>query len=348
MNILFILFIPFSLSEYLTTWDLSASSDCKKYSCATSSTKKKYANSCVYSPSGSASVYLWTCPIDSTANYCNLTSGTCQVPQTSAHISYVGESCKTSSDCILSTCIKSICRGLGRDKSCTSHEQCDMGFRCNIRTLTCQPQIPVNETGCRSYLDCVNWATCNSTYSTLNGTCYEYHSLPVGSVVTDCVNSFSYLCKSGYCTSQFAIGRLGVCVAAPVSYNIMPKICSSNLDCIARIGTKNITSTCSCGFNSLGSSYCSPMIGDLPGVTMIYSWKSALKLAGNCNTARRGSDGCLRSIQKLGNVTRGTLGFYNYARYVSNDLCVKYIYNYQYWYGSALALMPGLVLLFFN
>jgi hypothetical protein len=125
----------------------------------------------------------------------------------------------------------------------------------------------------------------------------------------------------------------------------MPKLCSSNLDCVGKLGTKNITSSCLCGFNAAGNSYCSPFIGDLPGVTMIFSWINALKLAGNCNTARRGSDGCMRMVKKLQNVTQATLGFHNYARYVTNDLCVKFIYNYQYWFGNGKILVAFLFLL---
>ena len=328
----------FVAGDYLQSIpDLSAS-DCKKYSCAPSTVSKQFSKSCVFSPSGSSQVYLWACSSTSTTNYCNTTSGSCQVPPPSNQLSYVGEPCTSTSDCYLSTCLKSTCRGLARDKPCRSQEQCDMGLRCDTRTLSCQPQIYVNETGCRSYYDCVNWATCNMTFNSHNGVCLPYHSVPTGKLVTDCVSGFSYLCESAYCTPNFSIGKLGICSDPPVSLNTMPKSCSTNFDCPGKVAGRNVNSNCVCGYNSIGFSYCSPFIGDFPGKRMLYSWKAALPLTSNCNTARRGSDKCLNMVGKLGNITQATLGYYFYSRYLANDDCVKLIYNYDYYYSGSVAV----------
>lgn len=329
-------------ADYLPHLPLHASADCKKYSCAPSSISKQFSKSCIYTPSGSNQVYLWTCSTSSTTNYCNTTSGSCQVPPPTTDLSYVGETCKSTSDCYLSSCLKGTCRGLARDKPCNSHDQCDIGLRCDTKSLSCQPQIYTGEPGCRSYYDCVNWATCNSTYNSLNGVCIAYHTVPNGKTVTDCVSSFSYLCESAYCVSKFSLGKIGICSDPPVSLNLLPKSCSTNLDCPGIVAGKSVNSECACGYNSLALSYCSPFIGDLPGKKMIWAWKAALPLTTNCNTVRRGSDQCLKMIGKLGNVTMSTLGYYFYSRYVANDACVKVIYNYDYFYSEAVLVTLAL------
>ena len=135
--------------------ELKATKACPAYSCAPSNIKKSFTNSCI-SKYSSTQYYLWQCPSDSTANFCNTTSMSCQVPLSETSSSYVGEPCSTSSDCYLSSCLKGVCRGFGINTPCVSHEQCDIGLRCNSFNNTCQYQIAVGQQGCRSYLDCVN------------------------------------------------------------------------------------------------------------------------------------------------------------------------------------------------
>lgn len=342
---IFALLLKGVLCDYLQEYQqLESSSTCPKYSCAPSSIKKPFSNSCVMEYS-STQYYLWQCPEESTANYCNTTSFSCQVPPETTKISYVGEPCTVSSDCYLSSCLKGTCRGTAQNKTCVSHEQCDIGLRCNSGNFTCQPQIPVGKEGCRSYLDCVNWATCNLTYSSQRGVCIDYSSLPIGSYVTDCVGSFSYMCASGYCIKKYTFASTGICATAPVSNSTMPKICSSNTDCPGNSNGMPVTSACVCGYNKYGNKYCNPFIGDLPGKTMLFSWSKALRATGQCNTARRSSDNCMKMVGLLTNTTHAALGFYYYPLYVLNDICIEEIYNKAYYVDYSPSIVLPLIML---
>lgn len=325
------------LSSYTTT------SVCSAYSCATSKIQKPFSNSCI-SPYSATQTYLWECPADSTANFCNTTSMSCQVPKALPSLAYVGEACVSTSDCYLSSCFQGACKGLSVNTKCTSHEQCDLGLRCSAFNFTCQGQIPVNATGCRSYMDCVNWATCNMTYTSQNGTCIEYSSLQNSKRVTDCSGSFSYMCASGYCLKKYNFDATGVCSSPPVSNFTLPKICTSDSNCTGVMNGLGVNSQCVCGFNLYGNKYCTPFIGDPPGQDMLISWNRALKLTGKCNTARRGSSGCMEMTGKLQNTTQATLGFYYYSRYIGNDACIKSIYNADY-YSAGLGLQVAGVIL---
>jgi hypothetical protein len=312
---------------------LTSSASCPAYSCAPSSVKKPFTNTCI-SESSSSQYYLWECPTDSTANYCNTTSGTCEVQTLDKSLSYVGEPCTATSDCYMSSCLNSVCTGSGLNSSCSAHEQCGLGLRCSSSNYTCQPQIPVGGSGCNTYLDCVNWATCNLTYSSDKGVCIEYYSQNIGTVVTDCVGGYSYMCGTAYCNKKYFFGYTGVCAASPVSYGASPKVCKSDKDCVGHVGGNNVTSDCICGYNSNGNSYCTPFIGDLQGVVMLNSWNKALKKTAGCNTVRRSSDACMQMVGSFVNVTQSTLGFYNYPLYQGNDECVMIIYNNDYYLES--------------
>ena len=329
--LLFFLQASLALSDYLRPLEpLSLSAVCSAFSCATSKIHKPFSNSCI-SPYSSSITYLWQCPAESTANFCNTTSMACQVPPASAPLAYVGESCVLASDCYLSSCFQGTCKGFAANTACTSHEQCDVGLMCSSRSLTCQPQVAAGAGGCRSYLECVNWATCNMTYTSENGTCVEYASLANGAAVTDCSGGFSYMCASGYCYKKYPFSPTGVCRAAPVSNYTLPLACTASSNCTGVLNGALVVSQCVCGYNPYGTSYCAPFIGDPPGQTMLISWNFALKKSGVCNTARRGSSDCMKRIGMLKNTTQATLGFYRYPLYIANDACIKEIYTPEYY-----------------
>jgi len=214
-------------------------------------------------------------------------------------ISYPGEACSSNSQCYNSqACTRGFCNGLAYLSTCSTHEQCAPGLRCG-QNLKCVPQIDIGISGCRDANDCVNSASCNATYSSLNGICFQYASVPLGQIVTDCAYGFSYLCSTGTCqkvgTDYYA--SLGVCVEAPASMSKLPTNCTMDTDCQGTNGIDIFLSTCSCGFNKLGTAFCQPFIGDQPGVNFITTWVSALKKTDKkCNTARRTTSQCLQVV----------------------------------------------------
>lgn len=332
----------YTCANYLNEQIIEGTSTCPSYSCAPVKTSKPQTKSCILAAS-SSDYYLWPC--DSGMS-CNFTSTTCNTTTTSVELSYAGESCTTSANCYLSICTNSTCRGLAVNKVCTSHEQCDTGLRCYYGNNTCQTQLTVGQSGCKSYLDCVNWASCNTTSGSLaQSTCISYGSVPLGSYVSDCSGSFSYMCALGACTKTSLFTNIGVCVYPPISTYTLPKTCKKDTDCTGGWNGQTVTSKCVCGYNVNGTSYCQPFIGDPPGKNMITVWSSALKKSGKCNTARRSADACMKMIGLWTNTTQATLGYYNYPLYQANDQCVKVVINNNYWLESANILQGFLAAL---
>lgn len=313
-----------------TEESLEATATCKTYACKTTS---------VTIPTGSCGVDSGTTvslvPCSTTtsiSSYCNTTSLLCtNTPLTPALVNYPGEKCSTQSDCRFGICTSGICKGQALGETCTLHEQCDPGYRCSAGGV-CVAQLGIGLSGCRSYADCVNWAGCNVTYTTSNGTCTQYASVGNGVTVTDCVNGWSELCSSGYCTKLGTwFGSLGVCSTAPMSVKAVPSNCSVNTDCLGTDGINMMLSSCKCGFNSAGQSYCMPFIGDPSGVSLIQTWVSALKSTSSCNTVRRSAEACLSLVGKLAATKSADFYFRNYSMTINNDICVKSIYTSDYW-----------------
>ena len=340
---MFFLFLlqAFCSGDYLDFNPNLKSSSCPSYSCSPPKASRPSPTTCIW-PNATSSYYLYPC---SSGTTCNLTSYQCQASIVTEQLSFVGEPCKASSNCYISTCVNSTCRGLGINKSCSSNYQCDIGLRCSSSNNTCQPQLLPGQTGCKSYLDCVNWATCNKTTTNNKGTCVGYSSVPLGSIVSDCSGGFSYMCKMGSCGKTSLFSNLAVCTYPAISNFPLPKTCTADTQCLGTSGGQTVTSTCGCGINPFGQSYCEPFLGDLPGKNMIATWNAALKLAGKCNTARRSSDACMKMIGLYKNTTQATLGFYSYSLYQNNDECIKSILTDDYWLDYSKILVAQWALL---
>lgn len=110
------------------------------------------------------------------------------------------------------------------------------------------------------------------TFGSQKGVCVEYFSVSIGKYVTDCSGSFSYMCSSAFCYKKFEFLPTGVCSVAPISNSTLPLLCNTEEDCIStNVNGHFYTSECVCGYNPYGNQYCTPFIGDLPGVSMISS-----------------------------------------------------------------------------
>lgn len=275
---------------------------------------------------------LQICANPSSVPYCNTTTLECTaIPNLAPLQSYPGEPCIAQSDCLYGTCTSQICVGQGVNGACTSHAMCAPGYRCS-NGGTCQAQIAIGVTGCRDYHDCVNWGGCNSTYSSSNGTCIQYATVNNGELVTDCISGYSNLCKTGFCKkSQGWFSNIGTCSKAPYSSSTTPMSCTVDTDCKGSDGTNIYLSKCVCGYNSAGTSYCMPFIGDAVGILLISTLTTALKSAGVCNTGRRSTKECMKLLNKESSTTSVIYGFDYYPLTINNDACVKQIYTPEYW-----------------
>ena len=338
-----LIFLNGVTGNYLENLGLETGSVCSSYSCAQAAAQKPSTSSCLWlNTTSTTSYYLWPC--DSNLD-CNTTSGKCEAPQSSVSGSHIGGPCSSTIPCLSGACTNSKCRGFQVNEKCSAHSQCDSSLRCYSGNNTCQPQLKVGETGCRSYLDCVNWATCNLTSSSSKGNCVEYGSVAIGRVVNDCVNGFSYMCSMGSCTKTGIFSTLAVCNYPPVSNAVNPKACNADSDCQGSMNGQVVTSKCGCGINPYGLKYCMPFIGDIAGQNMIRTWNKALKMGENCNTAERSSESCMNAIGMLKNTTQATLLYYGYPKYQSNDDCIKVNINNDYWFEGSEILGFGLVLI---
>ena len=337
------LFFISSSADYLEPHpSLASTSSCISYSCPAPKTSKPSPTTCIWQNS-SSSLYVSPC---SSGSFCNTTSYLCEPSPIVTQTAYVGEPCSGSTICATGSCINSTCSGFSINKSCTSHLQCNPGLRCYSGNSTCQPQLQIGQSGCKSYMDCVNSATCNTTSSGSTGVCVGYSTVPLGSYVSDCNRGFSYMCAYGSCSSSGLFNKIGMCNYPPVSNKKLPIACMSNNDCIGSQAGNIFTSSCSCGYNANGTSYCAPFIGDIPGQSMIQVWKKALSMASGCNTARRSADGCMKMIGMWKNTTQATLLYYSYSLYQNNDDCIQLAITDSYWMLSSAMLLHGIVSLF--
>jgi len=125
------------------------------------------------------------------------------------------------------------------------------------------------------------------------------------------------------------------------------------MDCQGTDGQNIVLSTCTCGWNNNGTAFCAPLVGDQPGVNYVTSTVSILKKTVNkCNTARRGMEGCLKTIGEsvYHDAIVAWWGFYYYPQLQGNDVCVKTIISHDYWYGPSgglFIILSGILSLFF-
>lgn len=312
-NMVFLLFIL----------HLSESISCNPYQCAPSDfTMPKnycsvsYNNTFFLSPCGNSQV-------------CDIPTGQCQKPSpTPASLQYPGEPCTHSSDCSSNTCVNSICKGLESNSTCYSHDQCDPGLRCYQEK--CQKQLDLTDSNCFSDFDCINSAGCNYPKSSITGTCTAYFSLPVKHLVSDCINGVSYLCKSSECLNINNLGNYGYCKSSFVSIKALPVSCTNSNDCKGTDGVSNEYSSCVCGYNDKGNSYCEAFSGDLPGLEYFDAWQKALVATlGRCNTERRFEPDCLKAVGQFEVVLRANWKYRYYPLVQNNDDCVKEMITYE-------------------
>jgi len=281
---------------------------CPKYTCA--ETQKDF---CLYATG--KDFVLQKCPSNT---YCSL-NGQCESFKSKYTTleAFPGEVCNEEIKCLYGRCSKGICEAKEENEPCNKHEECNPGFRCSG---TCQPLLKVGSKGCFSDFDCANFAGCNF------GKCEIYFSLEEGAQVELCENFKSYLCKSSLCEAEKCLGSYSV--------NPMPKECRSHLDCQAMQG--HLYSSCECGYNQEGTSYCLPLPGNTQGKNFLGALSDWLKSSGvsKCNTARRISPHCIWSHWDYLSYQKFLMYSYEYKHYtgiVNNPECVKQSLTQDYW-----------------
>ena len=196
---------------------------CSTYSCKPSSLD--FTNStCIYS--SNTNVYLSSCP---TSTYCPIVSSgnsSCSsIPSPVPQLSYPGESCSSSSDCLYGNCSNSICIANHWLESCDSTSECHVGLFC--LNGTCWFQRDQYES-CSEDTDCKNSMGCFKYNINEQGMCYPYYSLAVASWVYNCNNHFSQFCSSGNCGGP---GGKGVCID-PIKPRYLSSLCDTDADCV--------------------------------------------------------------------------------------------------------------------
>lgn len=317
---------------------LSDSIVCNPYQCAPAEFKMP-SNFCSVSYNNT----FFLAPCD-TSHYCEIPTGQCQkIPSNLPQPQYPGEPCTKSSDCTTNSCVQSICKGLSSNSTCLSHEECDPGLRCYKES--CQKQLDVTDMNCFNDFDCINSAGCNLPQWSMTGTCTAYFSVPVGQLVSDCIEGVSYLCKSSECKKIGKFGNFGYCKASFISVKPSPVKCTSSNDCKGTDGLIEDLSDCICGYNSAGNAYCEVFSGDLPALEYFETWQKALvQSLGRCNTVRRFEKDCLLAVGKFNEVLRATWKYQYYPLVQNNDQCVKEMITYEAYTFDSM----GLVLMIYS
>ena len=120
----------------------------------------------------------------------------------------------------------------------------------------------------------------------------------------------------------------------------LPMTCTHFGQCTGKnIQGQSFTSSCTCGYNPSGSSYCNPFIGDAPGISFLNATMKFFAKngpIGQCQTTRRFSKDCWDLVAKsMGvnpNVWYSQFLNYTYFPYLqNNDECVKAVYTAPFW-----------------
>lgn len=330
----------FLISIVITVLSLN----CPSYSC--NSVGFPDSSYCIYT--NSTTRYL---------NLCNSLTYSCQADPsaleakctyTDNYIPYSllpGASCIYSEDCFTNNCIDGLC--IGTRGECANNSMCDVGYYCN--SGYCASQILVNTYGCSTDNDCVNSAGCllNSTDSSKNK-CVYYGSLPVGTKV---YNSTTWLCETGFTYNE-------TCMKPPVSSGL-PIECDSNNDCASEISNDlTFYSSCECGWNIQGASYCSLFPGDSAVqkfLKIFYSWTSSKQIL-NCHTENRFENSCV--IQNWDKKDSNEFVYYKdyknlYPFIYDADICAVQIFAPEYYelmnqVSEAAYLIISLIILVYN
>lgn len=256
-------------------------------------------------------------------------------------IKYPGDPCSSNFDCISGNCTGNVCQGIQLGRHCQSSQSCNVGLYCASSNyqFTCQPLIQPYNFGCGSDFDCVNWCGCRFTSGGPPGTCVPYFSLAQNSTVQCSSSGISYLCSTGACYAQGS-SMYGLCTKAPVSQSALPTQCMFDGQCIGKntLG-QSFRGSCTCGYNTMGSSYCSVFSGDAPGVTFFKTLKKILTnttAVSLCQTTRRLQFDCFNVVANYMGASNTTwylqmLNFTNYPYYIGNDECTKQVYTKDFW-----------------
>jgi len=287
--------------------------------------------------------YLTPCSNATSENYCDWAlfyqeryeNITCNEPSKVSGL-FPGEPCAEDTNCISGKCEYAICVGLSMGDNCTDTSECDVGMRCST---TCQPLLQIGDFGCYKNPDCNIDAGCYILPGKTQGECIPYFSLPIGEYV-ECLNPYGFqsLCRNATCSIDEK-GN-GYCTVPPQNTKGFPALCTTDSDCVGMNSkSESFYSTCECGFNSQGNSYCVPFTGDQPGLDFVALSIDLLqeKLVMACHTQMREEISCftrMTVLLKL-SVTKTVqtfYNFYNYGMYLDNDDCVKAMITDYYWF----------------
>ena len=202
------------------------------------------SNSQETTPDASISVAL-VCPKYS----CNLIRNTTCVSQTvdgwAVGKCPIGQECSFSfSSMNTSTCVVEVdtedneaCYAgyIQANLNCTASDYCAAGHFCDSLTSTCKPRTLLGG-NCSQTYECETNTVCNL------GICINQFSLLDG-----LASSSAVACASGIVFN-------GTCQPSELTNGALPKVCTSDLDCLA---TDNKTQgVCQCGASLLGTAYC--------------------------------------------------------------------------------------------
>ena len=310
---------------------------CANYTCASTALA---AGTCISLVKNVYSLSLCTDPLKP---YCSttLTNGvsTCQAAPTPAVVqAYVGQYCNTTITCAYGTCTNAVCVGKAQGKTCTTHDECDVGLRC--AGMLCLPVLRAGESGCTKDEDCELKAGCNLLMGSQKGVCNPYFSVGEGGIATDCTNGLSNLCASGACiTIQGRLSKQSYCINAPALNATLPVACTAHSNCTGYSRPWEYAGTCSCGYTATGKAYCSLFPGDLPSVlarTTLAALVSKQTFFA-CSTSRRFQPDCLKTVDSALYQTYVSQSLYatHYPELQGNDNCVQKIYTNYYWTKDA-------------
>ena len=303
---------------------LQGVASCSMYSCKPSNMIFS-EGTCIY-PSGtsyflSACSNSEVCPVESVKN------STCIAPTpTPQQPSWPGEYCISTQDCEYGNCIDKVCIGKHWLESCNSTSECHVGLFC--LNSTCWPQREEFQ-ACQQDTDCKNNMGCYIRRIGRDGYCLTYYSLSQPQWVYNCQGQYSSFCESGNCGGS---GVKGICIDGIKPKYLQPK-CSVNSDCIGESFGWEFYSTCQCGYNSKGTKYCQPFLGDYIGkqyLQQLKDWYNSDTVNG-CHTERRIAPQCMINWANYKSYLNSMYLWRDYPLLQDNDQCVKAIYTQYYW-----------------
>lgn len=273
---------------------------------------------------GENSIYTSKCPTDT---FCSK-EGQCHAIHEKYldGVSFPGESCSAEKPCKNSQCINNTCRGKSLGETCEDSSECEPGFRCHH---TCKALFLPGERGCLEDFDCSMDSACNY------GQCYKYFSLTIGDKVEKCENFSNILCDSAMCDK-------GKCIR---DQNLLefPKECTKDQDCKSADG---YFTSCMCGINTEGTSYCVNFPGDDVGreyFILLNRWLRSKNIE-KCNTKRRFAMNCMYSHWPSCYVAEYIYRVYRYMRFpviINNPECVEQSLTQDYWRIREVFLTGG-------